>query len=316
MQSKRLLFTFLFFLILGNTGLLFAESKHFSQKLEWTEDENAFEYKVEIQDKDTGKSTFYNTEDPYLKISVSPGNYKYRVYTIDFLGKESSVSEWRDFVIVKALTPKVIELPQNVVVSPEKKAKFDIPVDVTSITKETEVVLVNQKTKKEIKGSLEIITESGEAVASNAVFPEVDEGEWKMKITNPSGLYAETEVIDVTKTVEKAIEIAMENPEEKRVSAAISSSVSEAEARAEQERLEKERKEIEKRLAEEAEAARIAEEARKAEEDRLLREAEAARIAEEKHQEEIRIAEEKRIAEENARQQAELKRIEEETVSA
>lgn len=324
------------------TGLLFAQSKIFTQTLDWYADENAFEYKVEVQNISTKKSTFYETTETKITFSIEAGNYRYRVYAYDMLGRESGVSDWQNFKIIKARTPKINELEGNVIVSPAGKTVFSIPVEVSSITDETVAVLINEKAKKEIKGTLQIVIKGGEVVASFAQFPEVAEGEWKLRITNPSGLYSETEKIEITKTLDKAVSMVNKNPTVLRLTNADRMELSRRELErkqqenqiaAEKERreaelalekqLEAERKAEENRLAEEKrkeEELKLAEEKMLAEEQKLAAEKEAEeqkrlaaeekRIAEEKKAEEkARIAEEKRLAAEERRKNYKYKDI-------
>ena len=49
MVNKKLLLTFIIILI--SSAFLNAQKK-FNQKIQWSEDPNAFEYKVELKDKD------------------------------------------------------------------------------------------------------------------------------------------------------------------------------------------------------------------------------------------------------------------------
>ena len=310
-------FSLLFMTLAGQEHIL-------KQKLSWQADKNVFRYEVEIQNLSSKSNSHYETTDNFIEVSLKAGLYQYRVIAYDFLDRKASVSSWRSFTVEKALQPVIDDMPNNVAVSEKDKLSFDFDVDVSSITEETEVLLVNTATNKVVKGEFEIKKESdgGGEKTNQVVFPKVEEGSWQMKITNPGGLSVTSEEISVVSKKEDAVELAVENPETKRYDQKIIEEVlkkkepskkekeevarAEELARAEEERL---RAEEEKRIAEEK--ARAEEERLRAEE--LARAEEEKRIAEEKAraEEEKRIAEERVRAEEVARAE-ELARAEEE----
>ena len=314
----------IFLILLLSAPLLYGQEKEFSQTLSWEEDENAFSYRVELQSLEDKSLQSFETEDSSIKLKLKPGKYKYKIYALDFLGRDASESDWQDFTVIKAMKPVIEYLPANLLVADNEKVDFSVPVDVSSITKETTAVIVNTKSKEEIKGSLKFITRGEEIIASDAVFPEVLEGNWVIKITNPSGLMSQTEEIEVTKTIEEALVIAEENPE-KRLDANILAQKlkNEEEAkrlekerlaaeRLEAERLEKERLEAERLEAERLEAERLEKErlaAERLEAERLEKERlEAERLANEKLEaEKLALAEKARLVE---------KRLEEERLKA
>ena len=309
----------IFLILLLSAPLLYGQEKEFSQTLSWEEDENAFSYRVELQSLEDKSLQSFDTEDSSIKLKLKPGKYKYKIYALDFLGRDASESDWQDFTVIKAMKPVIEDLPANLLVADNEKVDFSVPVEVSSITKETSAVIVNTKTKEEIKGSLKFITRGEEIIASNAVFPEVSEGNWVIKITNPSGLMSQTEEIEVTKTIEEALVIAEENPE-KRLDANILAQKLKNEEEAERleaerlaaERLEAERLEKERLAAERLEAERLEKErleAERLEAERLEKERlEAERLANEKLEaERLALAEKARLVE---------KRLEEERLKA
>ena len=314
----------IFLILLLSAPLLYGQEKEFSQTLSWEEDENAFSYRVELQSLEDKSLQSFETEDSSIKLKLKPGKYKYKIYALDFLGRDASESDWQDFTVIKAMKPVIEDLPANLLVADNEKVDFSVPVDVSSITKETTAVIVNTKTKEEIKGSLKFITRGEEIIASDAVFPEVSEGNWVIKITNPSGLMSQTEEIEVTKTIEEALVIAEENPE-KRLDANILAQKLKNEEEAERlekerlaaERLEAERLEKERLAAERLEAERLEKERLEAE--RLEKERLAAERLEAERLEKERLEAEKLEAERLAlAEKARLveKRLEEERLKA
>ena len=70
MVNKKLLLTFIIFLI---SSVFLNAQKKFNQKIQWSEDPNAFEYKVELKDKD-GKVEVFETDENFLTISKPSGS--------------------------------------------------------------------------------------------------------------------------------------------------------------------------------------------------------------------------------------------------
>ena len=280
MANKRfILFNILIFL----TFAVFAQS-HFNQTLQWQADRNAFEYKVEV--RGGGKTESYTTRQTSISVNLSAGDYEYRVIVYDFLGREASSSEWRKFSVLKAVVPE-ISAPKKIEAEVSGK-NVELPVDIKNIEKESTVELVNTDTNQTVKGTLQIVTDSGKLVAASATFPKISEGQWKVRVTNPSGLSSESGIISIE---------------------------SKEKAEAEQKRLAEEQKkaDLEKKKLEEQEK-KLAEEQQLAQEQKRLADEEKKRVAEEEkaklEEEKIRLEEEKRLAAEQKKlDEAERRRI-------
>ncbi len=251
----------------GNSG----SSGKFRQRLEWSADKNAFEYKVEVRSGGKTVQTF-TTSDNFVNLNLPAGNYEYRVSVYDFLGREQDVSGWQKFEISKANLPVFNNMEKTADFDVAAGDKITLPVEVDNISAGAKVTLVNTKTGETVAGALVIqgaATGMSEIGTAHAEFPVVSAGEWKLVVTNPSGLSAESAAITIKTYDSKAIALAKAE-EEKRAA--------EEAARLEAARLEAE--EAARLEAEEAarlEAARLeAEEAARLEAERL----EAERLAE------------------------------------
>ena len=301
------------------------EKNSFEQKIQWEQDENASEYKVEIRDVESGKKYYFETEENFVNLNLPASRYEYQVTVLNSFGRVQTASGWNSFEIFKAELPEIVKVQKKSVV-PSKDADFFIETDIKNVNEDSAVSLVNEKTGKTIKGSLVMQKSAGknEKTATKVKFPKVENGEWKLIVENPLGQKTESASIQVVDQKTEEARIAAEKAERERL----------AKAEEEKRLAEESRIAEEKRLAEEAEAARALELAR-AEEERQLaqkqeeerRKKEEARIAAEKAErerlakaeeekrlaEEARIAEEKRLAEEaEAARALELARAEEE----
>ena len=301
------------------------EKNSFEQKIQWEQDENASEYKVEIRDVESGKKYYFETEENFVNLNLPASRYEYQVTVLNSFGRVQTASGWNSFEIFKAELPEIVKVQKKSVV-PSKDDDFFIETDIKNVNEDSAVSLVNEKTGKTIKGSLVMQKSAGknEKTATKVKFPKVENGEWKLIVENPLGQKTESASIQVVDQKTEEARIAAEKAERERL----------AKAEEEKRLAEEARIAEEKRLAEEAEAARALELAR-AEEERQLaqkqeeerRKKEEARIAAEKAEreriakaeeekrlaEEARIAEEKRLAEEaEAARALELARAEEE----
>ena len=253
-----------------------ANAGKFKQRLEWSADKNALEYKVEIRSGGKIIETF-TTSDNFVDPNLPAGNYDYRVTVYDFLGREQDVSAWQKFEISKANEPVFKNVESAAEVDVSAGSKIVLPVEVDNVAAGASVTLVNVKTGEKIKGDLTLSSAAaGAALASgksetakaSAEFPKISAGEWKLVVENPSGLKSESPAIVVT-TVDKAAE------EKARL---IAEQKAAEEAKKEEERLAKEAE----RLAREEEK-RLAQE--QAEQERLAREEEKRLAAEEAERE-------------------------------
>ena len=218
------------------------EKSSFEQKIQWEQDENASEYKVEIRDVESGKKYYFETEENFVNLNLPASRYEYQVTVLNSFGRVQTASGWNSFEIFKAELPEIVKVQKKSVV-PSKDDDFFIETDIKNVNEDSAVSLVNEKTGKTIKGSLVMQKSAGknEKTATKVKFPKVENGEWKLIVENPLG----------QKTESASIQVVDQKTEEARIAA----------EKAERERLAK--AEEEKRLAEEA---RIAEEKRLAEE--------------------------------------------------
>ena len=212
MANKRFstikLLVFLFCLLVTGNASLFAQN--FSQTLQWNADPNVLEYKIEIQDS-TGKIIkTETTEENKINLSLTQGRYKYRITAYDLLGRESVSTNWLSFEVAVAKHPEIIH-KQELEALEEDGKTLELKVDIDDVTSDTVAELVNVNTQAKIRGKLILAPAEGAAAvglsasetykAQKARFTDVPEGNWKLVITNPSGLSSESQAFEVKNTV-------------------------------------------------------------------------------------------------------------------
>ena len=284
----------------AGTSLLYAQTKsknaktYSTQTLRWSADPNVLEYRIEIQDVSGNIIQTVTTENNSLEISLPNGKYKYKITAYDLLGRESVNSGWNQLEVLKASQP-AISMEQTLESLEEDGKTLELDVEIKDVTTGSKVELVNPETGETIAGNLlidsAIDADASEVLhASKSIFENVPEGKWQLVVTNPSGLFSESEPFEVQDTM-KEKRLAAEKSEKER----LERERFEAE-RIEQERLavEQERLERERLEAERIEQERLAVEQERLERERL----EAERIEQERLAEEL--AEQERIAAELA----------------
>ena len=284
------------FIVLCSSAFLTAQEtkSKFTQRLNWKSDFKAMEYLVEVRNENSDEIIEFKTEENFIEFTMPSGKYSWRVTAYDYLGRKSKITKWKEFEILKAMKPVIKDVEKS---APLKKLDsstiVEIPLLSESISDAAKVELVDEILDRCI---------SGKIVDGKAVFENVIEGDYKVRITNPGGFSCESQELTVVDN--SRIEEEKRLEEQKRL---------EEEMRlAEQKRLEEEMRLAEqKRLEEEkrlAEQKRLEEEKRLAEQKRLEEE---KRLAEQKRlEEEKRLEEQKRLEEE--KRLAEQKRLEEE----
>lgn len=177
-----------------------------AERLEWSADENVFEYKVEVKNKASGEVKSYTTQKNFIDLAEASGDYEFRVKALDMLGRESAVSEWQSFKISRALTPVLTGMPPASWKLPESSAELAvIPVSIQNVSPRTRVQLINQQTKEVVEGQLVLEFSAGIASASGIKVPQLKSGEWKISIRDPSGRSAESGIIKIESQKEERL---------------------------------------------------------------------------------------------------------------
>ena len=209
MVNKRsFVFAFIIFLtVLFVNVNVYSQTPAFTQKLAWEQEINALEYKVEIKDESSDKVLkSVRTTDNSIEFSLPAGNYLYRIFAYDFLGRQASVTDWKNLTIIKALKPKINLVESSVSINKNSKKPVVIPVDVERITDESVITLINKESGQKIEGTINLEKDAEGSVKSSSVqFPHVTEGKWSMIVKNPSGLETESEMIVVVPAENKMI---------------------------------------------------------------------------------------------------------------
>ena len=198
--------------------LIFTSMQIFSitQTIEWKPDPNALEYKIEIVSLNGGKKVTLKSDSNSVLAELDIGSYRYRIIALDFLGRESSVSDWTDLEVLKSSTPIIESLEESAELAPEI-GKVNLGVQIVDVTAGTVVELVN-KNGEVFKGTIHMakdnVSSGGSETerADTISFDELPSGEYKLRITNPSGKTTESDYINIQPTIAETPSQEEQNP--------------------------------------------------------------------------------------------------------
>ncbi|QQO10931.1 hypothetical protein [Breznakiella homolactica] len=88
------------------------EGIRFIQRLEWEPVEHILDYEIVIEQRFGNSDRYYSfmderIEDPYIELSLPPGNYRYKILVYNVLNRIDGESEWVYFNVFLAVQPQV-----------------------------------------------------------------------------------------------------------------------------------------------------------------------------------------------------------------
>ncbi|MDY3759016.1 MAG: hypothetical protein SOZ72_06515, partial [Treponema sp.] len=179
------------FIVLCSSAFLTAQEtkSKFTQRLNWKSDFKAMEYLVEVKNENSDEIIEFKTEENFIEFTMPSGKYSWRVTAYDYLGRKSKITKWKEFEILKAMKPVIKDVEKS---APLKKLDsstiVEIPLLSESISDAAKVELVDEILDRCI---------SGKIVDGKAVFENVIEGDYKVRITNPGGFSCESQELTV-----------------------------------------------------------------------------------------------------------------------
>ncbi|MCL2759954.1 MAG: hypothetical protein FWD22_07040, partial [Treponema sp.] len=88
------------------------EEPRFVQYLVWDSVMYVLHYEVELEIHDGTFKDYFSetTKENFIKLSLPPGRYRYRVTTFDLLGRRSETSDWTEIRVNAAFQPEIIRI--------------------------------------------------------------------------------------------------------------------------------------------------------------------------------------------------------------
>ena len=169
------------------------------QRLSWEalDDILGFEFELARQDKKT--KTWHvidqrTVETNYADVSLSPGNYRYRVRVINVLGQKEAASEYRNFTIRIAYQPEVVTVSPQVINFDELEEQT-LTITGKNFHEETSFTLTNNLSGSVLRGTIMEIKNNGTYAVIAFEFTKANPGTYSFSAVDPSELFAEKENI-------------------------------------------------------------------------------------------------------------------------
>ncbi len=173
----------------------------FKQVLRWDAVPYALRYGVEIErSSETGAWSAVQsleTAETTAEVSLSAGDYRYRVTVFDVLGKPARASEWFDFKVRKAVQPRISGIePERVWLEERNDGKFTV--EGANLLPDTEYYFRSpERSGPGYRGAIvEIDPKARKAVLAFPV-DRMDIGSYELVAENPGGLSARSDRVTV-----------------------------------------------------------------------------------------------------------------------
>lgn len=169
------------------------------QRLSWEklDDILGFEFDLEQQDKKTkvwrviDKRT---VKTNYVDVSLSPGDYRFRVRVINLLGQKEESSEYRNFAIRIAYQPEVSTVSPQVINFDELEDQT-LTITGKNFHEDTAFVLKNDLSGSVLNGTVIELKDNGTHAVVSFEFLRANPGTYTFAAVDPSDLSAEKDGI-------------------------------------------------------------------------------------------------------------------------
>jgi hypothetical protein len=161
-------------------------SPRFSQVLRWDADPNVLYYEVSLQ-TGAGVSVLKVTE-PELRLSLGPGDYRYRIVLYNLLRKPEIELPWQDFSVLKAEMPRIARCTPKTLFLEDPEARLTLWGE--DLVPGARVLMRHEGPEG---GSVPAsVVEGNEASTIGLAFPlqSMAAGSYSIELTNPGGLSA------------------------------------------------------------------------------------------------------------------------------
>ena len=197
MGNKKTSLLIIFFLAVPaihaqNNDSFIETTTRFIQRLTWTASEYVRRYEVSVQ-TETSEGV-YNaawqgfTTDTFVVISLSPGNYRFRVTTYDFLNLPGQPSAWVAFSIIPALHPEIESFTPHTFSISQNTNEYELNITGKNISQDAEIYLRRPGTTQTIHPQRITVAPDGNTAAISFTKEHLEQGIFLVYIKNLSGL--------------------------------------------------------------------------------------------------------------------------------
>jgi hypothetical protein len=186
------------FLYLAVSAALFGQQEYqiregrFIQILRWQGQENVLYYEVEIERQEGGvweEAGREKREEPFVEVSLAPGEYRYRVHAYDFLGRLQVTAEQVYFEVLQAKQPEIFRFSPEAFYLDEDTA-WVLYLSGRNLTGGVEIYLQNRKSpgNRLIPETVTVEPSENGARLVFSIGQLAPGGEYTVHAVNPGGL--------------------------------------------------------------------------------------------------------------------------------
>lgn len=211
MANKKAFFILTVFLIFSSVSFA-QKSKKFSQKIEWTKDNYATKYELQVQVLSGGKySDFFRTETEksFVNVSFPAGTYRYRITQFDLIGRKTEPSKWFPLEIVQAVQP-ILSASEQKTYYFQKERPVEITILGSGFTEKSKFTIIDENTN-ELPCS--VIIQKAKSVTLSIQAKNVKDGKFLVKVKNPPNLSATGAAFSLEAEKTKSVVAAVTEPD-------------------------------------------------------------------------------------------------------
>lgn len=211
MANKKAFFILTVFLIFSSVSFA-QKSKKFSQKIEWTKDNYATKYELQVQVLSGGKySDFFRTETEksFVNVSFPAGIYRYRITQFDLIGRKTEPSKWFPLEIVQAVQP-ILSASEQKTYYFQKERPVEITILGSGFTEKSKFTIIDENTN-ELPCS--VIIQKAKSVTLSIQAKNVKDGKFLVKVKNPPNLSATGAAFSLEAEKTKSVVAAVTEPD-------------------------------------------------------------------------------------------------------
>jgi hypothetical protein len=158
----------------------------FTQVLHWDGDSNAWCYEVTVQTTDGADVISTRVTEPSLRLTLGPGNYRYRIVYYNLLHKPEVELPWQEFEIVKAEMPAVRQHAPTSCFLEDADPRLSLTGE--RLLRGMTVALRPEAGGAGAVSGVEVARDGSEAVSLSFPASSLDAGRYSLVTTNPGGL--------------------------------------------------------------------------------------------------------------------------------
>jgi hypothetical protein len=158
----------------------------FTQMIRWNADPNVLYYEADVRTAAGEEIAVLRFEEPVLRLSLSPGEYRFRITLYNLVGRPELELPWRSMIVRKAEIPRVTGLSRNAWFLEDLKP--EVALSGENLAPGATIVLENAAASEPPIYGTELERKGTSSVVVGFPVRTLAAGEYSLVITNPGGI--------------------------------------------------------------------------------------------------------------------------------